>query len=265
MKIHTMNFLKPVIICLAVLLTAPAVAEEPALANLFKQLGVDGTIAISSLKTQQTFIHNDARAKLRFPTASTFKIMNTLIALEEKLITGKGNEFKWDGHIYGLPNWNHDQSLESAFKVSCVWCYQMLASQISTDKYLHYLKAAEYGELVEPFGQTTFWLDGSLKISALEQVGFIRKVYLRTLPFRASSYDTLRQIMLVEDAPKFKVFAKTGWAARATPQIGWYVGYVETAKDVWFFATNMDIPNETALPLRQKLTQEALRVKGIIE
>jgi beta-lactamase class D len=43
------------------------------------------------------------------------------------------------------------------------------------------------------------------------------------------------------------------------------VGYVETAKEVWVFAANMDIRDEKSLPLRQKLTREALQAKGIIE
>ena len=105
-------------------------AEDLAISKLFTQKGVDGTVVISSLKSGQTFIHNDARANQRFSPASTFKVMNTLIALEEKAIVGKDDVFKWDGHVYDLPNWNRDQTLASAFKVSCVWCYQELARRI---------------------------------------------------------------------------------------------------------------------------------------
>ena len=71
--------------------------------------------------------------------------------------------------------------------------------------------------------------------------------------------------MLMEQTPAFTMFAKTGLAGKSKPQIGWYVGYVETAKDVWFFATNLDVRNEKDLPLRQKLTREALQIKGVIE
>lgn len=71
--------------------------------------------------------------------------------------------------------------------------------------------------------------------------------------------------MLVEETPAFKMWAKTGWATRATPQVGWYVGYVETPKDVWFFATNIETRDKNDLPLRQKLTREALQVKGVID
>ena len=242
-----------------------AVAEDQVLAGLFSQHGMKGTIVISSLHNEKTFIYNEPRANLKFSTASTFKILNTLISLEEKAISGKDDVLKWDGHIYDFPDWNHDQTLESAFKVSCVWCFQELARRVGAEKYRNYLRESAYGELREPFVETTFWLDGSLQISAIEQVDFLKKVYLRTLPFNATSYETLRQIMLVEKTPAYTMWAKTGWATRVKPQVGWYVGYVETPKDVWFFATNIEIRDEKDLPLRQKLTRAALQAKGVIE
>lgn len=259
-----MKKLKTIIIALALLMSLPVIAEDKQLAALFARQGMEGTIVISSLKTGQTFMHNETRAQQRFPVASTFKIMNTLIALEEKAIAGKDDSFKWDGHSYDFPNWNHDQTLESAFKVSCVWCYQELARRIGTEKYRHYLHQADYGALHEPFELTMFWLDGSLTISAMEQIHFLKKVYLQSLPFSPAAYGTLRQIMLVEKNTNFSIWAKTGWATRTTPQVGWYVGYVETPKDTWFFALNLIVRDAKDLPLRQHLTREALRAKGII-
>jgi beta-lactamase class D len=250
---------------LVLLWSLSAVAEDQVLAGLFSQHGMNGTIVISSLHNEKTFIYNEHRANQKFSTASTFKILNTLISLEEKAISGKDDVLKWDGHIYDFPDWNHDQTLESAFKISCVWCFQELARRVGAEKYRNYLRESAYGELREPFVETTFWLDGSLKISAIEQVDFLKKVYLRALPFNASSYETLRQIMLVEKTPAYTMWAKTGWATRVKPQVGWYVGYVETPKEVWFFATNIEIRDEKDLPLRQKLTRAALQAKGVIE
>jgi beta-lactamase class D len=91
------------------LVPAMVFAEYQVMAKLFARSGVDGTMVISSLHRGRTFIHNDARANSRFPTASTFKILNTLIALEEKAVSGKDDLLKWDGHRYDFPDWNHDQ------------------------------------------------------------------------------------------------------------------------------------------------------------
>lgn len=253
------------ILFLALLWSLSAAAEDQVLAGLFSQQRLDGTIVISSLHNGNNFIHNDLRANQRFPIASTFKIMNTLIAVEENAISGKDEVLKWDGNIYDFPDWNHDQTLESAFKVSCVWCFQELARRVGAEKYRGYLRKTAYGELREPFDETTFWLDGSLQISAIEQINFLKKVYLRTLPFSAHSYETLRQVMLVEQTPSYTMWAKTGWAGRVKPQVGWYVGYIETPQDVWFFATNIEVRDKQDLPLRQQLTRDALKAKGVIK
>lgn len=238
-------------------------AEDQALAKLFANQGIEGTIVISSLQNGETFIHNELRANHRFTTASTFKILNTLISLEEKVISGKDDVIKWDGHTYPIADWNKNQTLESAFKSSCVWYFQELARRVGIQNYRSYLHKITYGILHEPFDVANFWLDGSLEISAIEQVEFLKKIYQRTLPFSISTYETLRQIMLVEQTPTFTIRAKTGLAGRHNPQIGWYVGYVETLVNVWFFATNVDIHNENDLPIRIKLTREALKSKEI--
>jgi beta-lactamase class D len=204
------------------------------------------------------------RAERRFPVASTFKILNTLIALEEKAVTGKEHVFRWDGKRHDIADWNRDQTLESAFRVSCVWCYQEIARKVGTATYRSYLKRTGFGKLREPFEADTFWLDGSLTASASEQVALLRKLCLRRFPFSKTAYDTLREIMLTEKTPDCTMFGKTGWAASATPQIGWYVGYVETQDEVWFFALNMDVKSQADLPLRKQLVREALVAKGII-
>lgn len=259
---HYMNIRAFSLICL--FLSVQASAEDQSIADLFTKQEVSGTIVISSLRGGETFIHNDFRAAQRFSPASTFKILNTLISLEERAISRNGEVMMWDGKIHDLPDWNRDQTLESAFKVSCVWCFQQMAKEVGVEKYRAYLSKAEFGELSVPFEVTTFWLDGSLKVSALEQVALLKKIYRRTLPFSASSYEALSDVMLVEKTGSYALRAKTGWATRMTPQVGWYVGYVEKSDDVWFFATNVDIRNQEDLPVRQKVTRDALQVKGII-
>ncbi|MBX7133824.1 MAG: class D beta-lactamase [Fimbriimonadaceae bacterium] len=248
------------------LLLVPVIAsaEDQELAGLFSQVGVKGTIIIAPLQGAGVFVHDEQRSRQRFPVASTFKILNTLIALEEGAISD-GDELRWDGISREIADWNHNQTLESAFRTSCVWCFQDLARKVGATKYESYLSAVAYGELKRPFEETRFWLDGSLKASAAEQVTLLKQIYHRSLPFRNSSYETLRRIMLVEQTAQYSIRAKTGWATSTYPQIGWYVGYVETTKGNWFFALNLDVRTQSELPLRQKITRDALHAKGIIQ
>lgn len=196
---------------------ALARAEDAGLADIFRNAGIPGTIVIESTSTGQRFVHDDARSKQAFAAGSTFKVLNTLIALEEGAIAGADSPIRWDGTRYDISEWNRDQTLETAFKVSCVWCYQELARRVGAAKYPAYIRRSHYGELREHFDGTEFWLDGSLTISAEQQVAFLKQVTLGQLPFRDSSYTTLKSVMLVETTPHYRVYAKTGWATRTAP------------------------------------------------
>ena len=240
-----------------------ASAEDARISAVFAGQQVEGTLVVSALSDGRSFIHGDARAAQRFACASTFKVFNTLIALQEKAITAD-SVLRWDGQPHDLPDWNRDQTLASAFRVSCVWCYQQMAARVGDDAYRRYIRDAGYGQLTEPFDTTAFWLDGSLQISAQEQVAFLKQVIRQQLPFDAQNFATLRAVMLAERTPDYALYAKTGWAARATPQIGWYVGYVETPDDTWVFATNITVRNPADLALRPALTKASLKALGIL-
>ena len=246
------------LLALALLVAIPARAEDAAIDHLFRSAGVDGTIVIESLSSGKRVVHNELRAQQRYPAASTFKVLNTLIALEEGAISGEDAIFHWDGTPYSIANWNQDQTLDSAFKVSCVWCYQQLARRIGALKYPAYIQRSNYGQLREPFNGTQFWLDGSLKISAEEQVAFLRQVVERKLPFKTSSYDVLKKIMLSDETARYRIYAKTGWATGSPPSVGWYVGYVEANDEVWVFALNLATRDATDLPLRIQIAEDAL-------
>lgn len=253
------------IIFVAVLAVASfAHAEDAAIAQLFSDAGVDGTLVIASVQTGQRFVHNDARSGQAFVAASTFKVFNTLIAVEEGAIGGPNALLRWDGTRYEIPDWNRDQTLQTAFQISCVWCYQALARQVGAEAYPAYLSQARYGQLREPFDVGSFWLDGALTVSAEQQVAFLEQVVQRGLPFSAHAYETLRSVMLTDAAPDYRLYAKTGWSTRGTPGLGWYVGYVETADDTWVFALNLDTRNASDLPLRRRIALDALRIKGIL-
>jgi beta-lactamase class D len=243
---------------------AVAQAQDAALAQLFGDAGVDGTLIIESAETGRRFVHNEVRAQRALPCASTFKVLHTLIALEEGVVAGADAPIVWDGTRHPFEDWNRDQTLSSAFRVSCVWCYQALARRVGADRYPAYIRRAGFGTLREPFDGTGFWLDGSLTVSAEQQVGFLKRVAARALPYRADSYDTLAAVMLAETGPGYRLYAKTGWAAAATPAVGWYVGYVETSDDVWLFALNIDIRGDADLPLRRQLALDALAAKKVL-
>lgn len=256
---------KAIFILISMLVTIATVnAEEPSLAKLFTERNVEGTIIISSLDGRTEYFYNKARSEKRFLPASTFKIPNTLIALEERAIVNEKEIIKWDGKDKGWSSWNKDQSLETAFPISCVWFYQELAKRVGNSKYLSHIDKLHYGNKMTGSDVTTFWLEGDLKISAREQIDFLKKLYKDQLPYKNEHLKILKKIMVVDEKPQYVIRAKTGWAMRKKNQHGWYVGYVETSGQVWFFATNIDIKRKSDATYRKEITMEALKLEGIL-
>lgn len=240
-------------------------AEDASIAKLFDDETIVGTMLIESLDGTKRYVYNNVRAMTPLLPASTFKIPNTLIALQEGVVSADSN-ISWDGVERTVRAWNQDQNLKSAFKSSCVWCYQLFARNIGIEKYNEYLKKLHYGNEKTGHNVERFWLDGELRISAYEQIAFLKKLYKNELPFLQEHIDLLKSIMIDEQGKDYTIRAKTGWAVpKDAEHHGWYVGYVESSKGVYFFATNLIIESADELPLRKLMTVQALKNKGIVE
>lgn len=237
--------------------------ETDLLRDIFLSEGIVATFVAASVDGETAYVHNAERSTVRFSPASTFKIPNTLIALEAHIVESKSSTFTWDGTDKGIDRWNKDQTLETAFKVSCVWCYQEIARKVGTEHYERVLARLDYGNHSIGEQVDTFWLDGSLEVSAVEQIAFLRKLYDYDLPFRREHVDVLRQIMVTRHSEQYTLYAKTGWAG-TEPQVAWYVGFVEAGTGTWIFAMNMRVDRPEQAALREELSLRALRALGII-
>jgi len=253
--------IKRVFLCSVFLLFSSALlAKDSDIEQLFKADGVEGALLIESLNGDVQYTNDSAKAALAHIPASTFKIPNTLIALEEGIINDQFEIIKWDGVERQYAPWNENQTLATAFARSCVWCYQRFAKQVGDSRYKQYLDVFDYANKKTGRDVTTFWLEGDLRVSPREQINFLRKVYLEQLPVKKRNFKILKEIMLVEETLTYKLRAKTGWKG----ENGWYVGYVEAGDEVWFFAHHMIINDQVDLPLRRKLVVDALKLKSII-
>jgi len=235
-------------------------AENATIKSIFDKYALDGTFVVTSLEDNSSYIYNTPRANKRYPTASTFKIPHTLIALEEGVVASTNDVIKWDGIQREYPLWNQDQTLRSALQYSCVWCYKEFTKHIPQERYQNYLEAFEYGNKIIGADKSSFWLNGSLQITAMEQIMFLRKLYNNALPISLKSMQIVKEIMHVEDEHYFELYAKSGFSGL----IGWYVGYIRVQKGVYFFALNADVKKEQ-LPLRKQIVLESLQALGIIE
>ena len=220
--------------------------EHPEWATEFTKRGVAGTAVIYEEASNRTLVFDRKRAQTRFSPASTFKIFNAMVALETGAAKDEYEVIRWDGVQRQFPDWNRDHSLASGMKFSVVWFYQEMARRAGQQRMQHWIDEAGYGNRDIGGGIDRFWLSGALRISAVEQIGFLRRLAAGTLPFSARSQETVRRITIQEAAPDYVLHGKTGWAMHEDMQrdadLGWYVGWVERGGKRWFFAINIDMP-----------------------
>jgi beta-lactamase class D len=200
--------------------------------------------------------------------ASTFKIINLLIALETGVIRSEKDVVKWPGQTdttrYGYrPEIYHDMSVEEAFRESAGWVFVELAKKIGKTRYRRYLRACGYGneDLSEPGAD--FWNFGAFRVSPVQQVQLVRALYEGRLPFRAAHQQTVRRVMRTEEGAGYAIHAKTGWTRADDQNTGWWVGYLERPEGVYFFATKLLQPRRQNRSdfgtCRKEITKAALR------
>ncbi|MGK0373624.1 MAG: beta-lactamase class D [Arenicella sp.] len=231
--------------------------------KVFRSNNAEATLIVASADGKIEKVFNQERSLIRFSPASTFKILNTLIALKLTPISSAESLFKWDGKVRQNLAWNKNHTLNSAFKVSCVWCYQSIAREIGVSKYAEELNAAAYGNRHVSAPVDLFWLNGVVKISASEQIDFLRRLVNNTLPYKLSDTQVLKEIMLVDKNSDYALYAKSGWTGPEL-ETGWYVGYIETSNDTFVFAMNMRMSAAKQAPLRKKLVIESLQALKLI-
>lgn len=215
------------------------------LKTYYNEAGLYGSFALYDLKNNSYTLYNPAEYHSNYSPASTFKICNSLIALETGVIADEHTVLKWDGKVRALPDWNKDQDMKTAFQTSTVWFYQECARKIGGEKMKYWLDNAKYGNADTVGGIDQFWLTGGLRISPDQQLDFLKRLYKESLPFSKRSMDIVKRIMVVEQTPQYTLHAKTGWGIEEALQVGWYVGYLQTKDNVYFFANCVQDSSKT--------------------
>jgi len=242
------------------------VAQTPDLGRHFKKSGIEGSILIYDSKNNQTYEHNPQRNATAFRPASTFKVFNSLVALETGVIPDDVAILTWDGIGREFPEWNHDTNMRQALKNSTVWFYQVLARKVGHQRMQQFIDQVGYGnrQIGTAKDIDRFWLEGPLQITPQEQIKFLQRLHRGDLPFSKRTMDLVKDIMVLEQTPDYILRAKTGWVRTTNPEIGWVVGYLEQNKNVYFFATNINISKPEDLSARIEIARRSLKDLGLL-
>lgn len=192
--------------------------------------------------SNNTFFSNDFEwaEKGQLP-ASTFKVPNSIVALELGIIKNDSSMFYWDGEDRFQDRWERDMNFKEALQLSCVPCYQHLAREIGTNRMINTLDKIGYpGMVIDSTNIDLFWLQGDSKISSFEQIEFLRRFYNQELPISPNTFNSMKNMLLKEKNEEFSLSGKSGWSYTDGIDNCWFIGYIEEENEVYFFATNIE-------------------------
>jgi len=193
--------------------------------------------------------------RVRVSPQSTFKIPHALAALDAKVLD-ETTLVKYDGHPVDFPAWGRDHTLDTAMRYSVVWFFQEIAKRLGVDRERRYLESFDYGNRDSSSGLTSFWLGGSLAISAEEQLAFLRKLYANQLSIAPEAAAAVRRILIQPNGEIVNaagehpfaqpwpvdavVSAKTGAGPTGDRRaVRWLVGHVRRGPREWLFVSNV--------------------------
>lgn len=237
---------------------------KPEFQTILDSFQLKGSILVYDHHNKTYYSNDFVWSQERNLPASTFKIPNSIIALELGIIQSDSSLIKWNGEDRRLDIWEQDMSFKEAFQLSCVPCYQEIAKNIGVERMRKYLDLFDYQEMIfDSSSIDNFWLEGDSKISQFEQIDFLKKFYFSELPVSERTVNLMKNIFEVEKTANYTFSGKTGWGVRSGKNNGWYVGFLETQQNVYFFAINV-VPKEgleikNFMSARMDVTKAALK------
>ena len=200
----------------------------------------EGSFVLYDLENDIWSIHDIEHATLRVAPDSTYKIYDALFGLEEGVITPEDSFIAWNGKNYPFETWNSDQTLQSAMTSSVNWYFQAIDEQLASNNIRNYIQQIGYGNENVSGRLSTYWLESSLKISPVEQVKLLTKLQNNSLGFSSENINAVKDAICLSSSDAGTFYGKTGTGRVDGQDVnGWFIGYIETADNTYFFATNI--------------------------
>lgn len=184
----------------------------------------------------------------RLPPCSTFKVPLAVMAFDSGVLKDEKQVLKWDGVKNIRPEVNQDHNAKTWMRDSVVWFSQRITPKLGQKKFQKYLDNFEYGNKNIAAGIKTAWItspskENALKISAFEQVEFMKKLWTSTLPASQRSMRLAREITFLEKSPSgYEFSGKTGsnyYDKEKKVRLGWFISHLQRGDEEYIAVTNI--------------------------
>ena len=243
-------------------------------------VGINGAAVIYDPIENCYQIYNQELALTRRSPCSTFKIISSLVALENGIIEPDDSTRTWSGEIFSNEEWNTDIDFDDAFRSSCVWYFREVIDEIGRDTIQEQLNRLEYGncDISDWNGQlntnsnnpvlTGFWIESSLLISPREQVEVMERIFGDRTVYSEGTLNQLKQVMLLsgQSDGDISIYGKTGMGMSYNIVVdSWYTGFADIADKRIYFCVylgetdNKDVSSAKAREIAIEIVDAVLR------
>lgn len=233
------------------------------LQGILDSADVAGAILIFDPQEDTYYANSFEMANEGHLPASTFKIPNSIIALELGTVEDDSTMLLWDGQPRLFDIWEKDMTFREAFTASCYPCYQELTVRAGYQAMKNELKKLKYPSMI--FDSLTlheFWLEGESKVNCYEQIEFLYNFNSHSLPISDRTHNLVKDMMVLSRKAEYTLFGKTGWSITDNVNNGWFVGFLEVGPRHYYFSTNITPKESFDMQLfpriRRTVTEDAL-------
>ena len=211
--------------------------------------GINGAAVLYDADSMEYQVFNRELAETRRSPCSTFKIVSSLIALENGIMDPEDSMRSWSGEIFWNEDWNRDIDFDKAFKASCVWYFREVINDIGPELMQQGVDQLLYGnrDISDWEGRentnnnnralTGFWLESSLLVSPKEQAEVMERIFGKDSVYSEKTRDELKKVMLVEESGSdISIYGKTGMGKTEGVVVdAWFTGFAQKEGETIYF------------------------------
>ncbi|MGK5021384.1 class D beta-lactamase [Janthinobacterium lividum] len=249
-------------------------------------LGLTGTVLAASHVQAATICTAMADAKTgavllqegncidRVTPASTFKIALSLMGYDAGVLKDQHQPTLpyRQGYVdWGGEAWRQETDPSRWMQYGVLWYSQQITQALGAERFQKYTRALGYGnaDVSGDKGKENSlersWISSSLKISPLEQLGFLRKLVNYQLPVSRQAMQETQRLTRLADVGGWQVHGKTGTAFPRQADgsfdeahgYGWFVGWASKGERSIVFARLVQ-DEQKSLPSAGLRTRDAM-------
>jgi bla regulator protein BlaR1 len=164
--------------------------------------GTDGCFVLYQNKLNKYWMYNGFLSNDPVSPDETFDIFRTLMGLQLELIKTMDEE---------MPS-------------------------IGQEDLAAFMEELNYGNKDVTGPSESYWLQSSLKITPVQQVELLRRLYIQVLPFSETYQTQTKEQLFIENFGASKLYGKVSSSPTGN---AWFMGFVEKENTAYFFAVRL--------------------------